>query len=37
MEPERRGKASAVNEILSTYKGKYLFSFPLTLYPRKEV
>jgi len=35
LEPERKGKASAVNEILSAYKGKYLFFVPADVLPEK--
>ncbi len=35
MEPERKGKASAVNETLSAYKGKYLFFVPADVLPEK--
>jgi biofilm PGA synthesis N-glycosyltransferase PgaC len=35
VEPERRGKASAVNEILSAYKGKYLIFVPADVIPEK--
>ena len=35
MEPERTGKASAVNKILGAYKGNYLFLVPADVLPGK--